>query len=44
MTTLLREFEDWLKDSYHQTPRPEYREAIKQAKDKLEALKKKYNV
>jgi hypothetical protein len=47
MTTLLQEFEEWLKDKRNQvTPYTEdtYRWAIEEGLRKLEELKKKHNV
>lgn len=44
MTTLLQEFEEWLRLEYEQTGDGDWNEAIGNAMDKLEELKDKYNV
>jgi hypothetical protein len=44
MTTLLQEFEEWLKETYDRASIGDYCFAISQAIDKLEELKKKHGV
>jgi len=43
MTTLLQEFEKWLKEEYD-LGFPEYNDGLAAALEKLEELKKKHNV
>ena len=44
MTTLLQEFEEWLKEHEHEYSDDYWAGAIHDARVKLEELKKKYNV
>lgn len=44
MTTLLQEFEEWLKETYDRASIGDYCFAISEAIKKLEELKEKYHV